>query len=89
MAIYKDINLTFEEFRIEVESNNESDMIIIRLIDYVLDKKKSTILNKVYKPGKKMEVYATTEDIKEIIKSLGEILPQEESETINLKEEEQ
>ena len=74
MATYKEINLHFDGFTFNAEANNESDTVTLRLNNYVLDKKKSAPLRPVYKVGKKLEVYAAPDEIKEMIESLKQVL---------------
>ena len=77
MAECKEINLMFEDFRVEIEVNYGMDMAFFRLSEFVLDEKESKPFNTVYKEGKKIEISASTEDLKEIAAAINQILEEE------------
>lgn len=78
MTIYKEINLHFEDCRFEMEANTESDLVILRLNDFVKNEEDSSPSNEVYKVGNKIEVYSNFDEVKALIKALQEILPEED-----------
>ena len=77
MAEFKEINLSFEDFRVEIEVNYGMDMAFLRLSEFVIDKKESKPFNTVYKEGKKLEIATNTEELKEIATALNQILEEE------------
>ena len=77
MAECKEINLMFEDFRVEIEMNYGMDTAFFRLSEFVLDEKESKPFNRVYKEGKKIEICTSAEDLKEIAAAINQILEQE------------
>lgn len=76
----KEINLSFKEMAIELESDPESGIIIMRFKEFVIDQEKTTTPEYVYyKQKNTFEVYPFVEEVKEIIKALQQILPEDES----------
>ena len=76
MAECKEINLMFEDFRVEIEIDYGSDTAFFRLSEFVLDEKESKPFNTVYKEGKKIEVYPSADDLKEIAVAINQIVEQ-------------
>jgi hypothetical protein len=74
----KEINLIFDQFSLEVESNPDMEIFILRLIEFKLDEEKSTSGNVYYTTENKIEIYPSEDEIKEIIKLLQQILPEDE-----------
>lgn len=75
---FKEINLMFEDFRVEIEVNYGTDTAFFRLSEFVIDKEESKPFSTVYKEGKKIEIVTSTEDLKEIATALNQILEEEE-----------
>ena len=74
---FKEINLMFEDFRVEIEVNYGMDNAFFRLSEFVIDKKESKPFNTVYKEDKKIEIVTNTDDLKEIAAALNQILKEE------------
>lgn len=76
--IYKSVSLTFEDFSVDIERDNDSFFSTITIKTFDLDTEKSTPNNDVYKIDQTFEFYANDEEVKEIIKALTEIIPKNE-----------
>ena len=74
---FKEINLMFEDFRVEIEVNYGMDTAFFRLSEFVIDKEESKPFNTVYKEDKKIEIVTNTDDLKEIAAALNQILKEE------------
>lgn len=74
----KEINVIFKDFEVELEHFPDMCSTILRLTEYVVDKEKTTQECDIYKVNNKIEVYPDYEQIKEMIKALQQILPEEE-----------
>lgn len=73
----KEINLFTDHFGLELELNADMGIVVIRLNEFVLDEEKSTPECEFYKNNNKIEVYPDVDELKEIIKSLQQILPED------------
>jgi hypothetical protein len=80
MKMIKTVNLLFEDARMEGEYNSDTDLVMIQMSDFVLDKEESKPGHEVFKENRKVEVFTTVEETKEIIKALQEVLPEGEEE---------
>lgn len=76
----KTINLILEDIGIQVESNDSSDLITVKLNSYVINEEKSVPGHTHYEVKDVIEVYPTIDEVKEIIKALQQVLPKEELE---------
>jgi hypothetical protein len=76
--MFKSITLTGEEFGLQIDRNPDSDIISFRFNDFIYDEEKSKPGHAFYKENNILEVNASIEEVKEIIKALQEILPEED-----------
>jgi hypothetical protein len=76
----KSISLILEDTGLQIEHDTNSDLVSIRLNEYVLDLEETTPGNEVYIENDFVKVYPTVDEVKEIIKALQSILPEEEIE---------
>lgn len=74
----KTINLTLEDTGLRLEREHSSDLIKIRLNDFVTDQEKSKPGHEVFIANSIVEVLPSVKEVKEIIKALQNILPQED-----------
>jgi hypothetical protein len=74
----KSVNLVLEDTGLQVEYNSASCLVTIRLNEFVMDEEKSKPGHDVYKESGVVEVYPSVDEVKEIIKALQNILPEEE-----------
>jgi hypothetical protein len=76
--LVKEINLIFEHFSLELESNPDMGALVLRLTEFALDEEKTTPECDFYKTKNKLEIYPDYDEIKKIIKALQQILPEDE-----------
>lgn len=76
--MHKSIHLVMEDTGLQVEYNDDSGIVIVRLNNFILDSEKSKPGHEVFKENHVVEVYPSVEEVKEIIKILQQILPEEE-----------
>lgn len=76
--ISKTVNLAFEHCGIQLESNIYSGLITIRINDLVLDEIKSEGHLECFKEKNVVEIYPDVDELKEVIKALQQILPEED-----------
>lgn len=74
----KEINLSFEHFELKLECNANMGTVILRVTEFVLDEEKSTPECDFYKTNNKLEIYPGVDDLKEIIKAMQQIIPEDE-----------
>lgn len=74
----KTINLILEDTGLSLESDGDSGLVTIRLNNFVFDEEKSTESNKFYNEKDVVEVYPSVDEVKEIIKALQQVLPEED-----------
>lgn len=72
--MFKSITLVGEEFGLQIDRNEDSEVLIVRVNDFILDEKKSRQGSAVFKENNVLEFYPTVEEVKEIIKSLQPFL---------------
>lgn len=75
--MFKSLTLVGEEFGFQVDRNKESEVLIVRVNDFVLDEKKSKPCHTVFKENKVLEFYPTVDEAKEIIKALQHVLQED------------
>lgn len=75
----KEISLLFEQSSFEVETDNDSNLVMVRVNEHLLDEEKSTLGNSYYKSGNKIEVFFDVLEVKQIIKALQQVLPEDET----------
>lgn len=76
----KNITLCLEDCAIQLEVYSDSDLVTVRLNDFVKDEERSQPHHEVHKENNVVEVYPSVDEVKEIIKALQLILPEEEQE---------
>lgn len=76
--ISKKIDLSFEDCAIQLEADIYSGLITVRINEYVLDLEKSKPNQEVYKSGDVVEIYPAASELKEIIRALQQIIPEED-----------
>jgi len=73
----KNVSLVFDDdFGVEIESNNGEITLIVN--NFELDMEKSTEGHQVYKQSDTVRVFATREDIKQIIAAFQYVLESDE-----------
>lgn len=77
--MFKIIHLVGEEFGLQIDRNEDSEAVVLRLNDFVLDEEKSKPGHSSFKVHNVLEVYPTIDEVKEIIKALEQILPEDEA----------
>jgi uncharacterized protein YwqG len=77
--MFKFIHLIGEEFGLQIDRNVDMDIFVLRLNDFIEDEENSAPGKKVFKENRILEVYPTVDEIKQIIKALKEILPEDEA----------
>jgi len=72
--MFKSITLVGEEFGLQIDRNEDTGIVIIRVNDFVLDKEKSKPDYPVYKENSVIEFYPSTDEAMQIAKSIQHIL---------------
>lgn len=73
----KMVHLLFEDAGFQFEYNTDSTLVTIRVNDFKLDEKNSKEGHEVYKENNKTEVYIDPNELKEVVKALSELIPEE------------
>lgn len=76
--MFKSITLTGGELGLQIDRDPDSDIISFRFNDFIYDEENSKPGHAVYKENNILEVNASIEEVKEIIKALQQILPEED-----------
>lgn len=76
--MYKSIQVVLDDTGLQVESNYDSGLIKIRLNNFTEDTNESKPGHDVFKEKDVVEVFPSFDDVKEIIKALQQVLPEEE-----------
>jgi hypothetical protein len=79
---FKTIDLSFmdSDSRFVAGYNHDSDSVIFTVNDFIKDEEESTENHLVMKENDKLEVYLSSDELKELIRSLQSILPEGEME---------
>lgn len=75
--MFKMIQVNCEEFGLCVDRNEDSNIVVFCLNDYIVDEEKSEPGNTVFKKNNILEVYPTVDEVKELINVLQQILPED------------
>lgn len=73
-----DLNFTECDARFVAEYNHDADSIIFTINDFVKDEEKSVPGHAWMKENDKIEVYLSSDELKELIRSLSSLLPKGE-----------
>jgi hypothetical protein len=76
--MFKSIQITGEEFSLQIDRNADMDLAVLRINDFILDEEKTKPGETFYQANRVLEVYPTIDEVKEIIKALQQILPEED-----------